>query len=295
MADRKTPGSCYNSDVMERPTRYQHESEVSFIIPAHNEAETVRQVAMACTEATSAFRSAEVIAVIDSSTDESSKEAVRGGARVIERNALRASKAASLQLGVAESTGEYLYFVDADLVGLKSSHLLQIARPVLARAALMGVGTFDYRCGAGLVQRVPWSTGQRVLPREVFEELPVDRLSGYNIELLINEAIGRRGGITASTVMRGVTQRSKTTKYGRSAGIRANLRMWCEIAGSVDSIQFDHYRRFAKNVHLASGTHCLEMRRQSSIVTSGAALAMLGLAKFLAIVGQHGNSDTTHR
>jgi hypothetical protein len=222
--------------------------EVAFIIPAHNEAPTIGSVVSACKAACVLLeRLGEVIVVSDSSVDQTCQVAASAGARVLRRDG-PPSKAAAVRAGVRATEAPWLFFVDADCTGLAGEHLAAMARPVLGMRAAMAVGVFDYGGRRGrAVQRFPWSTGQRLIRRELFPTSD-SRLVGYNVEVLVNEAVGRVHGATASFVLDGVRQRSKAAKAGLRRGIQGNLRMWREISKSVSILDLGAYERYMSNV-----------------------------------------------
>ena len=84
---------------------------VSVILPAHNEAAAIAAVVRDCRAAVSG--SDEIVVVDDGSTDATADAAAEAGARVIrlERNH---GKGHALRLGIEQSTGEILVFLDAD-------------------------------------------------------------------------------------------------------------------------------------------------------------------------------------
>ena len=233
---------------------YAHNSETSvdFVIPAHNEAETVGAVVEECRETLGRIAVAgEVFVVADHCRDNTVEAASMAGATVIELTGGVGSKADAVRAGVESATREYIYLVDADCLGLTSDHLSRIAAPVLKGETQMSVGVFDYRIVDRLVHRYPWSSGERIIHRDSFDWSD-RRLSGYNLEVLINESIGRQGGRTASFIMDGVHQRSKVQKLGRLAGIRGDVEMWRNICNSLDEIDLESYRRYMRNVRMYS-------------------------------------------
>jgi len=219
--------------------------------------------------------------VSDASTDSTSALAASAGAHVIEREAEAGSKASAMAMGASWANGEWLFFVDADCLGLTSSHLGRIATKTLHDGYDMSVGVFDYRApAAALVQRVPWSTGERIVRKRVFDTTDT-RLKRYNGEILINESIGRLEGTTASLVMKGVRQRSKVAKLGGLAGMRADFRMWREISRGLDGIDMDAYRAYMRRVELIDEHG--EARRQSERVTDLNFEILRGLARALQV------------
>ena len=79
--------------------------------------------------------------------------------------------------GVAATDADALFFIDADCTGLTSAHLDEICEPFLAGRCTMSLGAFDYGWFWNpLVLRWPPLTGERIVPRWVFESIPPDKL-----------------------------------------------------------------------------------------------------------------------
>ncbi|HVE94616.1 MAG TPA: glycosyltransferase [Acidimicrobiales bacterium] len=200
---------------------------VDCVIPARDEADTVAEVVRAA-RACKYVRT--VIVVDDGSTDATASEAAGAGALVVRRTS-DGSKAHAMQDGVARSDADVLLFADADLVGITAEHLDAIVEPVLARRAALSIGTFDYRPWNWFVLRFPPTTGERCMPRWVFDAVPAHKRNGYTIEIMINEVIAEGRLPTVARVMRGVTHRTKRDKFGKFEGYRRTWRMFFELLG----------------------------------------------------------------
>lgn len=211
------------------PDRQFRPAVIDAVVPARNEAATVATVVEAC-RCCSAVR--EVIVVDDGSVDDTGDRAAAAGAKVIQRGDAGGSKAHAMEAGVAASDAPALLFVDADLLGLTGEHLDEVCRPFLEGRATMSVGWFDYGAWNPLVLRLPPTTGERVLPRWVFDAIPPEKRDGYTIEIMINEVIAEGRLPTTARIMRGVTHRTKRQKLGRLEGYR---RTW-EMFGTLLSV-----------------------------------------------------------
>ena len=199
---------------------------VDAIIPARDEEPTVADVVRACRECRYVR---DVIVVDDGSRDATGERAVEAGARVVALVS-DGSKAHAMEAGVHATDADAFLFVDADLLGLTSRHLDDICRPFAENRAVMSIGTFDYRCWNWLVLRLPPTTGERILPRWVFEAVPPTKRDGYTIEVMINEVIAEGRLPTVARVMRGVTHRTKREKFGRFDGYRRTWQMFWQLA-----------------------------------------------------------------
>lgn len=204
---------------------------IDCVIPARNEALTIEAnvvAAMGCRYVRS------VIVVDDGSIDATGALAVAAGARVVRRDVVAGSKARAMAEGVRASDAEAILFVDGDCTGLTSLHLDQLCEPFLEGVATMSVGFFDYGWFWNpLVRRWPPISGERVLPRWVFEVIPEEKLRGYTIELRINEVIAEHRLPTTVRTMKGVSHRTKRDKLGFVVGMRRTAAMYRELLGVV--------------------------------------------------------------
>jgi hypothetical protein len=79
------------------------------------------------------------------------------------------------------------------------------------------------------VLRWPPLTGERIIPRWVWDAIPPHKLDGYTIEVRINEVIAERRLTTAARTMKGVFHRTKRVKHGRLEGVVRTLDMFREL------------------------------------------------------------------
>ena len=202
---------------------------IDVIIPARNEAATLAAVVGAARDC--AF-TGDVVVVDDGSIDGTADVAVGAGAKVVRREgAGSGSKAQAMEAGVAASDADAFLFCDADCVGLTSGHLDDICRPFVEGRAAMSVGWFDYGLWNPLVVRLAPTTGERVVPRWVWDAIPPEKRHGYSIEIMINEVIAEGRLPTTARTLAGVTHRTKRDKLGRSRGVRETWRMFWHLVG----------------------------------------------------------------
>ena len=208
------------------PTRLRSHSIIDIVIPARDESPTVADVVTACRGC--AFVR-EVIVVDDGSVDDTADRALAAGAKVLRRPGgpeAPGSKALAMEAGVELSDADAILFVDADLCGLTSAHLDDICRPYLEGRATMSLGVFDYGIWNWLVLLFPPTSGERIVPRWVFEAVPPVKRNGYLIEIMLNEVVTEGRMPCSARVMRGVTHRTKRDKLGWRAGYRQSWAMF---------------------------------------------------------------------
>jgi len=204
---------------------------VDCIIPARDEAFTVTENVVA---ALGCRFVREVIVVDDGSTDGTADVAREAGAKVIVREGSDGSKAHAMDDGVAASDAEALLFVDADCTGLTTAHLDAICQPFMDGEAVLSLGLFDYgRFWNPIVRRLPPLTGERILPRWVWDAIPPHKLDGYTIEIRINEVVAERRLPTVVRTMARVCHRTKREKHGRWEGVLRTLDMYRDLVRLV--------------------------------------------------------------
>ena len=211
---------------------------IDAVIPARNEAATVAAVVEACR---ACRYTSEVIVVDDGSSDGTAELALAAGAKVVRLDRGGGSKAQAMDAGVAASGAEAVLFCDADCVGLTAAHLDAVCEPFAAGRAAMSVGCFDYnRFWNPQVLRWPPTSGERVIPRWVWDAVPPPKRRGYDVEVMINEVIAEARLPTTVQIMPGVTHRTKRDKLGRGTGLVESQRMFWRLV----SLPFRRVVRF---------------------------------------------------
>jgi glycosyltransferase involved in cell wall biosynthesis len=203
---------------------------IDCVIPARDEALTVADNVAAARDCRFVR---EVIVVDDGSTDGTADIAREAGAKVIVREASPGSKAHAMDDGVAASDADAILFVDADCTDLTAAHLDAICAPFADGSAVMSLGLFDYGRWNPLVQRWPPLTGERIIPRWVWEAIPPHKLDGYTIEVRINEVVAERRLPTVARTMLGVYHRTKRDKHGRWEGVQRTWDMYRELTATI--------------------------------------------------------------
>lgn len=206
--------------------------EVAVVVPAKDEETRIGAVLQAVREAK---LPTEVIVVSDGSTDQTA-EVARGfaGVRVVELFP-NEGKAAALLAGVKSTAASIIVFVDADLEGLRGSHVDQLILPVLSGECEMSVGIFrgGQRWSDAAHKVSPGLSGQRAIKRELFLAVPNLRELGMAIEVELNKTAKRRNARVLRVVLRGVSNSHKEQKLGWVKGIAARTKMFKEITEAM--------------------------------------------------------------
>ena len=149
-----------------------------------------------------------------------------------------------MQAGVDASDATHILFVDADCTALTSEHLDAICEPVLSGRAEMSLGAFDYGWLNWLVLRCPPLTGERIVPRAIWETVPHEKLAGYTIEVRLNQVISERRLRTSARTMAGVFHRTKRDKFGLVEGFRRTWDMYRDLVSMLRPIGDVRWRTY---------------------------------------------------
>jgi glycosyltransferase involved in cell wall biosynthesis len=220
------------------------------VIPARDEESTVAGVVRAARGASGVGR---VVVVDDGSSDRTAEAAAAAGATVVRAAAPGepGSKARALARGVAAAEARVLVFFDADILDVQPVHFEALAEPVLAGGFQLSCGIVDYGALRNpLFLRLPPITGLRALPRAVFEAVPEAKLNGFQIEIMINEVIARRGLPSAIRVLAGPRHRSKIQKQGWRRGLPSHLKMTGELLDCLRFVPLWTYGAYLRNLRI---------------------------------------------
>ncbi len=178
---------------------------ISAVVPAHNEADRIGDTLAALAHISQID---EMVVVDDGSRDATASVAQQSGCKVV-RLPRNQGKGAALARGIAESNGDVLILLDADL-GATASQCSLLLQPLLEGTADLAIATFPVipgkGGGVGLVVRLArWGihrktgrtmiaplSGQRAVRREVFDQigsLPTD----FGIEVVMTIRALRAG------------------------------------------------------------------------------------------------------
>lgn len=207
---------------------------VSAIVPAYNEAQNIACVLQVLKQVPEIM---EVIVVDDGSTDNTADIARENGAVVLTL-VENQGKGGAMKRGAAIARGDVVLFLDADLVGLTTTHVKQLLIPVLTGESDATVGIFEGgRASTDWAQALaPFLSGQRVMKRQLLVGFEHIDMAGYGVELQLHRQLKRMGISPKEVVLHDVTQVVKEEKLGLVKGFSARMRMYWEIIREIPRV-----------------------------------------------------------
>lgn len=206
-------------------------NQIAAIVPAYNEELTVGTVVRTLVK--SGFF-CEVIVVSDGSTDRTVECAREAGASKIITSDQKLGKGLAMRRGALATDAPFIFFCDADLLGLRVEHVSSLIEPVLSGAVGMCVDLHDRGTRiTWLMRYLPLIGGERALSREWFLMIPEKFLRGYRVEIAMNAFMRARGLKIKAIKLEGLRIRSKMQKIGFWRGCIAYIKMTLELAHAL--------------------------------------------------------------
>jgi len=198
--------------------------DTTVLTPAFNEEAHIAGVVAVALEA-----GLPILVVDDGSTDRTAEVAERAGARVLRLPENR-GKSGALAYGLAHIQTPFLVMLDADLVGLKAKHLLEMLEPVRAGKLDMAIGVFK---SGGLMsdfgnRATPFLSGQRACQTDWLKGVPNLTQERWP-EPAITDHLTRSKARWACIELIGAGQIMKEQKRGFWKGLAMRLRMYADI------------------------------------------------------------------
>ena len=206
---------------------------IAAVIPAFNERGRLKNVLQAVSELPELT---EIIVVDDGSTDGTELDALEVRSADPRIRTLRQEpnqgKARAMTIGAQAAQSELLLFLDADLYNMNPENVRALIEPVRSGKADMTIGVFrGGKWNTDLSQRVnPYLSGQRCIPRQLFFEVPLDKVVGYGIEAAFTIVSHQKHWRTRFVPLRGAYHDPSEVRRGSLwKGLRWKMGMFSQI------------------------------------------------------------------
>ena len=205
---------------------------ISCIIPAYNEASRIRNVLGAVV----GHPLLSEIIVVDDGSKDGTKDVVSsvGGVKLIAKEK-NAGKSLALYTGIKESLGEYLMFIDSDLVGLTADNITALIEPIVSAQADVSISLRRNTPPPWRWIGLDYISGERVLPKQMMlqhlEEIP--KLRRFGFEVFLNSIIISKKYRIKVVPWINVDSPYKYKKDGLWKGVKVDIKMLRDIFATV--------------------------------------------------------------
>lgn len=209
--------------------------KISCIIPAYNEASRIGNVL----EIVSTHALIDEVIVVDDGSSDGIKEIVGAFKNVrLITHAKNRGKSAAVHTGINASTGEFLLFLDADLIGLTEENITGLLTPVLQGRADMSLSLRGNTPKPWRMIGLDYISGERVFPKQIIAN-HVDeilKLPGFGLEVFLNRLVIRHHSRIAVVHWPNVESPYKHRKYGLWKGLKRDVGMIRDIFRTVSPL-----------------------------------------------------------
>ena len=210
--------------------------KISCIIPAYNEGERISGVLAVVSVHP---QIAEIIVIDDGSVD-NTKEVIRcfsekfGKIKIIlhEKNK---GKSASLYDALKVATGDFVFFLDSDLVGLTSENISDLVSPITNNVADVSISLRRNAPRLWHWLGLDYISGERVLPKKIFDGNleNILLLKPFGFEVSLNRLIIKNQFRLKVVLWPNVDSPYKVSKSGWWRGIKGDFFMMVDIFKTV--------------------------------------------------------------
>ncbi|MCC5909838.1 MAG: glycosyltransferase family 2 protein [Clostridiaceae bacterium] len=202
--------------------------KISAIIPAYNEEKRIEKV---LNTIVTSFLITDIVVVDDGSQDHTSAIVSKYDDVKLIKLDKNLGKAEAIKTGLAYCNAEVVLLLDADLVGLTTTHIENLLYPVVNNEVEMTIGIFQSgRLITDLAQKIaPNLSGQRAFRSNLIPEIMNLNMTGYNLEVALSKFVKNNNIKTKQIMLKDISHVMKEEKLGLSKGMIWRLKMYKDI------------------------------------------------------------------
>lgn len=206
---------------------------ITAVIPAYNEEKTIEKVLIEVKKVELIDR---IIVVSDGSRDNTADIARRQGVEVIELTK-NIGKGGALKEGIDRCKSDIILLLDADLMGLRTTHIDCLLSPVIDREVDMTLGLFDKgRLSTDFAQWVtPHLSGQRAIRRYILDGILNMNITRYGIETAMTKYVKKNNIAVKKVSLLNLTHMTKEEKFGLVEGLKERIKMYWDVLKTFNS------------------------------------------------------------
>lgn len=207
-------------------------SKVSCVIAAYNEGPRIENVLRAVVGHPLVD---EIIVVDDGSTDNTSAVVKTFNDVRLLVQPKNQGKSRAVYRGISEAQSEFIFLLDADLVGLTAEAITQLLEPVLEGKSEVSISLRGKTVKLWLAIGLDYISGERVFPKKILEGQldKITTITGFGLEVFLNQLIIKNHCRIKVIFWPNVESPHKHTKYGLWRGIKGEVVMIGDIFKTV--------------------------------------------------------------
>lgn len=200
---------------------------VAAIVPAFNEELTIRRTIHVLQHVDLLD---EIIVVNDASSDRTAEIAAEELGITLVNLTENRGKGGAIRAGLDRTQADIIMLLDADLVGLRKQHIVDLVNPVLQGRAKATMGVFtEGRTMTDLAQLVaPQLSGQRAILRELLAGADIEN-TRYGVEVAINRHLEDNNVKIYEVELENLSQVTKEEKMGLLKGLTSRAKMYYDV------------------------------------------------------------------
>jgi glycosyltransferase involved in cell wall biosynthesis len=209
--------------------------KISCIIPAYNEAKRIGNVL----DIISIHPNIDEIIVVDDASADNTKEVISKYENIkLIVHTKNEGKSKAIYDGILNSSGNYLLFVDADLVGLNEKNITDLILPIENGQADVSISLRKNAPRLWNAIGLDYISGERLLPKEMFDGYleKILNLPKFGLEVFLNNLIIKRRFRIKIVNWPNVLSPLKAQKYGKWIGIKGDIFMIFDMIRTVSPI-----------------------------------------------------------
>jgi glycosyltransferase involved in cell wall biosynthesis len=210
-------------------------SSISCIIPTYNEASRIANVLTIV----SAHPLINEVIVVDDGSKDTTRDIVAQFTNVrCVPHSINRGKSAAIATGIKASSGDFLFFLDADLIGLTRDDVSSLIQPVALKKADVSISLRINSPRLWRLLGIDFISGERVLPRHIVDPYidHIATLPGFGLEVFLNTLIIKNNCRIEIVRWNNVSSPYKYKKYGLWVGIMSDIRMVSDMLTVVSPI-----------------------------------------------------------
>ena len=215
--------------------------KISCIIPAFNEEKSIENTLNVVSSLHNVFH--EVIVINDCSTDRTKNIIEKFPNVTLITNQQNLGKSRSVVRGIKTAMGDWIFFLDADLIGLDIRTIMSLIQPIEQGVADVTISSRGNTPKWWMrLAHLEILSGERVVARSVLEPYlsELEQLPGFGIEVFMNKIIIENNLRIKSVIMEHVHNDFKWKKRGLFVGIKSEVFMWKDILKVISPWGFIH-------------------------------------------------------